>query len=220
MAEDDDAADARSGQLTALDDGRGDAETDSAGVEGAQGDSAPVDVSEASEPVEQSGQDPPRRHGLRLALVVGLLIVVALGTLVGWLGVRAHQSHLRAQQRAVFLAAARQGALNLTTISYTEVDADIKRILDSATGAFYDDFQKRSQPFVEVVKQAQSKSQGTVTEAGLESVQGDSAEALVAVAVTTSNAGAAQQQPRAWRMRISVQKMGDTAKVSNVEFVA
>jgi Mce-associated membrane protein len=40
------------------------------------------------------------------------------------------------------------------------------------------------------------------------------------VAVKTSNAGAPEQDPRAWRMRITVQKDGDQAKVSNVEFVA
>jgi Mce-associated membrane protein len=182
-------------------------------LDGAQGDSEPTAPSDPGERVA------PRRHRVRVALMAGLLIVTLLGTLVGWLGFRAHESHLRAQQRGLFLAAARQGALNLTTISYTEVDADIKRILDSATGKFHDDFQNRSQPIVEVVKQAQSRSQGTVTEAGLESVQGNTAEALVAVAVTTSNAAAAQQQPRAWRMRISVQKMGEQAKVSNVEFV-
>ena len=155
----------------------------------------------------------------RFALIVGLVVTVALGALAGWLGLRAQQSRESAQQRAVFLQAARQGALNLTTISYTEIDADIKRILDSSTGAFYDDFQKRSQPFVDVVKQAQSRSEGTITEAGLESVQRDTAQVLVAVSVKTSNAGAAEQQPRAWRMRISVQKLGETAKVSNVEFV-
>jgi Mce-associated membrane protein len=43
---------------------------------------------------------------------------------------------------------------------------------------------------------------------------------LVAVAVKTSTAGAPEQDPRAWRMRITVQKDGDQAKVSNVEFVA
>ena len=42
---------------------------------------------------------------------------------------------------------------------------------------------------------------------------------LVAVTVRTSNAGAPDQAPRAWRMRISVEKVGDEAKVSNVEFV-
>jgi len=75
------------------------------------------------------------------------------------------------------------------------------------------------QPFVDVVRQTQSKSVGTVTEAGVESESGDQAQVLVAVSVKTSNAGAAQQQPRAWRMRISVQKAGASAKVSDVEFV-
>jgi Mce-associated membrane protein len=177
------------------------------------------DVEGVAEDIEPSESAPPRPHGLRLALALGLLIVTALGGLVGWLGFRADESHQREQQRAMFLAAARQGALNLTTISYTEVDADIKRILDSATGTFHDDFEKRSQPFVEVVKQSQSRSEGKVTEAGLESVQGDNARALVAVTVTTSTAGAAQQEPRSWRMRIEVQKVGDMAKTSNVEFI-
>ena len=86
-------------------------------------------------------------------------------------------------------------------------------------GKFYDEFEKRAQPFVEVVKQAQSKSVGTIAEAGLESESDNGAQVLVAVTVKTSNAGAPQQAPRAWRMRISVQKVGDEAKVSNVEFV-
>jgi Mce-associated membrane protein len=119
----------------------------------------------------------------------------------------------------LFLQVGRQGALNLTTIDWQHAEGDVQRILDSATGTFYDDFQKRSQPFVEVVKQAQSKSVGSIAEAGVESISGDSAQVLVAVTVKTSNAGAPDQAPRAWRMRISVQKVGDEAKVSNVEFV-
>jgi Mce-associated membrane protein len=39
------------------------------------------------------------------------------------------------------------------------------------------------------------------------------------VTVTTTNAGTAEQQPRAWRLRMFVQKAGDQAKVSKVEFV-
>ena len=114
---------------------------------------------------------------------------------------------------------ARQAAVNLTTVNYTEVDADIQRILNSATGAFHDDFQKRSQPFVDVVKQVQSKSEGTVAEAGLVSETGDEAQVLVAVAVKTSISAAPEQEPRRWRLRITVQKTADGAKVSNVEFV-
>jgi Mce-associated membrane protein len=70
-----------------------------------------------------------------------------------------------------------------------------------------------------VVKQAQSKSVGTVSEAGLESQSGDQAQVLVAVSVKTANLGAQEQRPRAWRMRIDVQKLGDQAKVSNLQFV-
>jgi Mce-associated membrane protein len=120
----------------------------------------------------------------------------------------------------VFLAVGRQGALNLTTIDFEHVDDDVKRILDSATGPFYDQFQQRAQPFAEVVKQVKSKSVGNVTEAGLESASATEAKVLVAVTVNTAIAGQPQQAPRAWRMRISVQKVGDgDAKVSNVEFV-
>lgn len=35
----------------------------------------------------------------------------------------------------------------------------------------------------------------------------------------TSNAGVSEQVPRAWRMRISMQRVGDQVKVSNVGFV-
>jgi Mce-associated membrane protein len=161
----------------------------------------------------------PRMSHVRLATIVGLVLVVAFGGLVGWLGFRAYQSHQVDEQRKLFLQVGRQGALNLTTIDFAHVDDDVKRILDSATGTFYDEFQQRSQPFTEVVKQVKSKSVGSVTEAGLESESANDAQVLVAVAVHTTVEGQPDQQPRAWRMRISVQKVGDDAKVSNVEFV-
>jgi Mce-associated membrane protein len=185
---------------------------------------ADVDEEEAPDaeaPDEEAAPAKPRMSHLRLAMLVGLVLVVALAGLTGWLGFRTYQSRQADEQRKLFLEVGRQGALNLTTIDWQEADKDVQRILDSATGTFYDDFQKRSQPFVEVVKQAQSKSVGSIAEAGLEqnSVTDNGAQVLVAVTVKTSNAGAPDQQPRAWRMRISVQKVGDEAKVSNVEFV-
>src|ERR1700730_647521 len=163
----------------------------------------------------------PRMSHLKLATLVGLVVVVALAGLTGWLGFRTYQSRQADEQQKLFLQVGRQGALKLTTIDWQQADANVQRILDSATGTFYDDFQKRSQPFVEVVKQAQSKSVGTIAEAGLEpnSITDNGAQVLVAVMVKTSNTGAPDQQPRSWRMRISVQKVGNEAKVSNVEFV-
>jgi Mce-associated membrane protein len=160
----------------------------------------------------------PMSH-LRLATVIAAAAAIPLTALVGWLGFRTHQSHQAQEQRQLFLQVGRQGALNLTTIDWHRADTDVQRILDSATGNFYDDFSKRQQPFIQVVKKAQSTSVGTITEAGLESESRDEARVLVAVSVKTLNLGGAEQAPRAWRMRISVQKVGDEAKVSNVQFV-
>lgn len=178
----------------------------------------PADSSAAEQQPAESG-DPPPRSDVRLALVIGVVVVLTLTGLLGWLGYRAYDSHRAQQQRNLFIRVGRQSALNLTTISFTEAAADVQRILDSSTGDFYDDFQKRSSAFVDVVKQAQSKSEGTVVEAGLESQSSNQGKVIVAVTVTSSNAGEPNQPPRAWRMRMTVQKVGDDAKVSQVEFV-
>ncbi|BBX96639.1 mammalian cell entry protein [Mycobacterium lacus] len=155
----------------------------------------------------------------RRAMLFGVASAVALAMLLGWLGFRIHQSQQEQAQRSQFLQVARQGALNLTTIDWRHADADVRRILDSATGEFYNDFVRRSQPFIEVLQQAQATTVGTITEAGLQAQTADTAQALVAVSVQTTNAGEADPVPRVWRMRITVQKVGDRAKISDVGFV-
>jgi Mce-associated membrane protein len=185
------------------------------------------DAGDYDEAVEVDVDDDPkdvaaqakRVSPVRLATVLGVVAVVASTAVAGWLGFREYQARQGQQQSELLVQVGRQGALNLTTIDWQHADKDVRRILDSATGAFHDDFAKRSQPFVEVLKKAQSKSVGTITEAGLESQAGDEAQVLVAVSVITSNAGEPEAEPRHWRMRISVKKVGDDAKVSNVAFV-
>ncbi|OBH48875.1 Mce protein [Mycobacterium mantenii] len=213
-------------------------EPDTPATEESVAEPTAIDVADAAEPQEPEPQDDgegesPARGRLarwrelarrrRLsraasALVASGLIVATLAGLSGWLGYRAYQKHDAQARQNLYVATARQGAVNLTTINYTQVDADVQRILDLATGAFRDDFEQRSKPFMEVVKAAQSKSEGTVTDAGLESQRGDSAQVLVAVAVKSRTAGG-EEAPREWRMRIEVRSVGDDAKVSNVVFV-
>jgi Mce-associated membrane protein len=156
---------------------------------------------------------------VRLAAAAGLVGVLALAGLVGWLSFRAYEARETAKEQQLFLQVGRQGAVNLTTIDYNRVDDDVARILDSSTGTFHADFHARAQPFADVVRKAQTTTVGTVTEAGLESVDGDGAQVFVAVQVKTSIGGALDPQAKGWRMRIDVQKVGDEAKVSNVEFI-
>jgi Mce-associated membrane protein len=185
-------------------------------------DAEDIDAEDAEDAAGEAAKRPVRQWftSTPTPIAVGVAIIAALAGVAGWLGYRVHQDHQLQAQRNLYVQVARQTAINLTTIDYAEVDADIKRVLDSATGAFHDEFQNRSKPFVEVVKKVQSKSEGTIAEAGLLSFTKDQAQVLVAVAVKTSMAAAPpDQEPRRWRMRLTVDKTGDGAKVSNVEFV-
>jgi Mce-associated membrane protein len=195
-------------------------------AEGELTDSTPqslTDDVEGSHDSTEDGLDPPpgTRQPSRVgrALIAGLATVVALCGVTGWLGYRSHESRQTVKQWNLFLQVGKQGALNLTTIDWHEADSDVQQILDASTGGFHDDFAKRSPAFIEVVKQAKSVSQGTVTELGLESEEGDQAQVLAAVTVKLSNAGVPEAQPKMWRMRIGLQKVGDGIKVSSVQFV-
>ena len=181
------------------------------------------------EPVAKESADPvdvvylrpiqPPTQVERIALVAGLVAGVMLAGLVGWLGFRAYEAHNLEAQRNLFVQAARQGAANLLTVDYQHADADAQRILDSATGKFHDSFARRKQSYIDNAKRMRSKLVGTVTDAGLESRNGDQGRVLVAVTVKSSDPTQAQQEPQFWRIRITVKKMGDVAKVSDVVFV-
>ncbi|MCW2591115.1 MAG: hypothetical protein JWQ86_3542 [Mycobacterium sp.] len=184
-------------------------------------DETTVDENPPAEPVQEKRRRPRiRTDATTLGLVVGVLCVCVLAGLVSWLGVTAYHARATQQQRQLFLQAGRQGALNLTTIRYADVDSDVQRVLDASTGKFYDEFKSHTTDFVAAVRQAQSSSTGAVSEAGIESVDGDTAQVLVTVAVRTSTAQGQSQEPRYWRMRVVVKKVDQSAaKVADVEFV-
>lgn len=173
--------------------------------------------------VEEAAEDtaPKRRGLLRRPTVgiVGVVLVVALAALTGWLGYDFYQVHHEQQRRAMFVDTARLGATNLTSIDWEHAEDDVQRVLDTSAGKFYDDFEKRSKSFLEVVKQIKSKSVGTVTSSGLESFSDDKADVLVSVTVRSTNAGVPEQTPQVWRMVLTVQDIEGKAKVSNVEFI-
>src|ERR1700761_6226179 len=76
---------------------------------------------------------PARRRLSRVgwALTAGSVAVATLAGLAGWLGYREHDKHRADAERNLFVQTTRQGAVNLTTLSYTEIDTDVQRILDS-----------------------------------------------------------------------------------------
>jgi Mce-associated membrane protein len=204
-------------------------ESDAAAEAAAETAAADPAETEAEGPVDADAEGPaeaaaapvkaPRDKRVLAAMAAGLVVVLALGGLVGWFGYREYQMRRDEALRQSYLDAARQGALNLTSIDYRHVDADVKRLLDSSTGRFYDDFQRRAASFSDVVKQMQSAAVGKVTEAGVEKATASEGSALVAVTVHTDVSNGPPQPDRAWRIRLKMQKSGSNVKVSEVEFV-
>lgn len=156
---------------------------------------------------------------VQLALTVGLVAILALSVLCACLGHNAYQQHQQELDRNAFLAAGRQGALDLTSVDYTRVEADVQRVLAASTGAFLEDFQRRSPPFIQEVLRTKTKAVASVAEAGLESADSNHAKVLVAVKVTSTRDGSPDQRVKGWRMRIFVVRADGDIKISNVEMI-
>lgn len=171
---------------------------------------------QADEPRDAGGQPPSGRRRLLAAGAAVFALLAAVNTWAGWRDVQARRTD---EMREQMVAAGREGALALTTIDHNEVDHDVQRILDVSTGAFRDDFAQRAEPFKAAARKAQSTSVGTVREAGLEAVDGDSARVLVALTVMTSNRGEPAQRSQSWRTRVTVTGVDGGFKVAAVEFV-
>ena len=159
---------------------------------------------------------PNARLGLSIAAVVA--IVGLLGA-SGWMAWQHHDVVKERQRAAAFVATARQGVINLTSLDFNKAKEDVQRVLDIATGDFKDDFQKRAEDFASVVQDSKAVTEGSVAATAVESMNNDSAVVLVLANERVTNIAGAKDQPRTFRFRVSVVHDGDDLKVSKVEFV-
>lgn len=160
------------------------------------------------------------RSPVRLAAWCGLVIVVLMTGLAGWAGAGAIGAHQARQHHAGYMQAARDGALNFTTMDWRDVDADVQQILDGATGDYYLTFSQGEQlPFLQEIVRSKAVTRGTVTQSGMESETDTEARVLVTVTVETTNEGIPGSISRSWRMRVIVENADDQMKVSRIEIL-
>ncbi|WP_231964244.1 MULTISPECIES: hypothetical protein [unclassified Mycobacterium] len=188
-------------------------------------------VAEAEDASADTAQPAPRRGRLagRLrrpkwsTLAASLAIVVILAALAGsGYMIKEHRDAVQQRQRAAeFVAAARQGVVTLTSLDFNNAKQGVQRILDNSTGSFKDDFLKMADDFTKVVEQSKVVSQGSVQAAAVEldTMTKDSAVVLVASTSEVTNAAGAKQDPRNYRLIVTVARDGGQLKISKVEFV-
>ncbi|UGT68262.1 hypothetical protein LTT66_34790 [Nocardia gipuzkoensis] len=156
----------------------------------------------------------------RSVMVVGALAVIALALAgSGYTVWHHHEATEKDRRAAEFTAAARQGVVALTTLDFNRAKEDVQRVLDNSTGSFRGDFQARAADFTTVVQQSQVATAGKVNATAIESMTEDSAVVLVAATSQVTNSAGARQEPRAWRLSVTVSRDGDQLKMSKVEFV-
>jgi Mce-associated membrane protein len=156
-----------------------------------------------------------------IAAAVAILIIVAALAGSGYM-IKEHNDAVRKRQRvAEFAAAARQGIVTLTSLDFNNAKQGVQRILDNSTGSFKDDFVKMADDFTKVVEQSKVVSQGTVQSAAvdLDTMTDNSAVVLIASTSEVTNAAGAKQEPRSYRLIVTVARDGDQLKISKVEFV-
>ena len=151
--------------------------------------------------------------------VATIVVICALLGASGWMLWRHHTVVAERQRSAAYIAAARQGVINLTSLDFNNAQRDVQRVLDSATGEFKDDFQRRADDFASVVKDSKAVTQGTIGATAVESMNTDAAVVLVLGNERITNLAGAKDDPRAFRFRVSVVRDGDQLKISKVEFV-
>lgn len=177
-------------------------------------------MSEAAPDVDASASegDGPRRSSTPLIIGLSvLLFVLAAAALVGALKLREYND--RDSARAAALAAARQEALNLTSIDGRDIDADLKRVLDGATGGFKTDFEQRSKDLKSVLAENQVVAEGRVLEAALVRADNETATALVVVDSNVKNKAAPSGRSNTYRMQLDLERHNGRWLTSALQFV-
>ncbi|MFC5636040.1 hypothetical protein [Streptomyces bullii] len=161
-----------------------------------------------------------RFTGHRRALSVGLAAATALTTALAlWLAFLVHEQREGEQRRQDILSAARQSALNFTSLDYRHYARDSRNVLKNATGGFKKEFAAQTEQLTRLVAQNKSVSQGQVLEAGIVRSDDRSARVLVVADSKVTNTAVPQGEARTYRLQLDLVRQGGRWLTSDVEFV-
>lgn len=182
-----------------------------------------IDAADGEDDAEDDS-DPVRRGGKLTtivkyaAVILAVLGIAALASTSAWIVVKHQQAEQRRDLSAQFSAAARQGVVSLMSLDFNRAQQDVQRIIDNSTGQFREDFQSQAEEFAKVAESSKVVTEANVTATAVQTMTDDTADVLVAAASTITNAQGAKEDPRSWRLIVSVARDGDQIKMAKVEF--
>jgi Mce-associated membrane protein len=156
---------------------------------------------------------------MRLPAAALIAATVLTAVLACWLGVKLSGQRAAEQRRQDVLAAARQSALNFTSLDYRHYGRDSADVLKGATGEFKKEFAAQTAQLTKLVAQNKSVSEGQVLEAGIVRSDDRSARVLVVADSKVSNTAAPEGQARTYRLQLDLVRVGGRWLTSDVAFV-
>lgn len=179
-----------------------------------------TEPAEAPPPDEPEADGPPRRArpsgwtlrmaGLAVALVMLAIVDVAL---------LARSVDPVAAQRESALVAARDVALDLSSIGAANAQERLARLDAVTTGPFRDNLGGYAELLADMLRQGGVRAEATVTAAGIERIDAETAVALVLVTATVTDTATPQGEVRRYRLAIEMQRAGDAWLTSNVAYI-
>lgn len=157
---------------------------------------------------------------LKWPTVLLLVALVAVG-FVGvpqWRDLRAAQ--VRTADRTDVLTVAKLEVADLTTLSQSTLDSQLKRLQGRLTGTFARQFEAFYSTFASVVREQKVTSRGSVQSAAVSSLTDTKAVALVAARATVTSKEQKRKLDRAYRFEVSLSKRGSVWLISGMRFVS
>lgn len=176
------------------------------------------DVSSAAAPRSRRRRL-PRLSWKSIVAAVAIVLAVAMLAASGYMVWQDRRMSQQRQRSGQFAAAARQGVVNLMSLDFNHAKDDVQRIIDNSTGDFKKNFQATADDFIKGAQDAKAVSNTTVNATAVESMNNDAAVVLVAATTTVTNASGAKNEPRSWRLSVTVARDAGQLKVAKVDFV-
>jgi Mce-associated membrane protein len=170
---------------------------------------------------EVSARARPRVPRFRFAWLTVVLSVVAvlLAVAAGLLTWQVHGQSAAASQRTAVLTAARQEALDLTTLSKTTGASDFQAVLSGAAGNLKEELADGRSDFLKALSSDAVTSVGQVLDAGIVTLNGDNASVLLNVSSSVTNKQSNKPETRLYHWKAALVDSGGQWLVTNLEFV-
>jgi Mce-associated membrane protein len=179
---------------------------------------AAVDDVDEDAPAHKRRLHRPGLKGVAATLVV--VMIAGLLGVTGWMLFEHRKATAERHQTAEYAAAARQGVVNLMSMDYTQAKESVQRVIDDSIGKFRNNFEDSSQDLIKALQDSKMVTKVTVNDTAVEAMDEETATVLVAATSRREgpNAPKEDQQPRVWRVVVTMQRDGGQIKMSDVEF--